>query len=171
VRRRSPIPRRSFASNCEFRNTAKHLKGIPTTIRRAHEVHPITALQTEYFLLGTPRRSEDIAYPTRTRHRFHSYSTLGRGFLTGTVKDTSDLGIYDVRTSRFPRFVGRAFDKNKVLIELKGTAWPNSCYQSHNLYAFGDDVVVYMQKWQQVHQSEAPRRLMFLVTHVTPKKR
>ncbi|MBB5327269.1 hypothetical protein HDF14_000874 [Edaphobacter lichenicola] len=75
------------------------------------------------------------------------------------------------RTSRFPSFVGRAFDKNKVLIELKRTAWANSCYQSHNLCAFGDDVVVYMQKWQQAHQSEAPRRLMFVVTHVTPKKR
>jgi hypothetical protein len=133
-------------------------------------VHPITALQTEYSFWKRHVEAK-ICLPYANSHRFHSYSTLGRGFLTSTVEYTSDLGIYDVRTSRFPSFVGRAFDKNKVLIELKGTAWPNSCYQSHNLYAFGDDVVVYMQKWQQAHQSEAPRRLMFVVTHVTPKKR
>ena len=89
----------------------------PSTIRRAHKVHPITALQTEYSLWE--RHVETKILPTLRELGigFIPYAPLGRGFLTGTVKDTSDLDIYDVRTSRFPRFVGQAFDHNKVLIE------------------------------------------------------
>jgi aryl-alcohol dehydrogenase-like predicted oxidoreductase len=88
-----------------------------TTIRRAHKVHPITALQTEYSLWERHVEAKILPTVRELGIGFIPYSPLGRGFLTGTVKDTSNLGFYDVRTSRFPRFVGEAFDKNKVLIE------------------------------------------------------
>lgn len=89
----------------------------PSTIRRAHKVHPITALQTEYSLWERHVEAKILPTLRELGIGFIPYAPLGRGFLTGTVKDTSDLDIYDVRTSRFPRFVGQAFDHNKVLIE------------------------------------------------------
>jgi aryl-alcohol dehydrogenase-like predicted oxidoreductase len=88
-----------------------------TTIRRAHKVHPITALQTEYSVWERHVEAKVLPTVRELGIGFIPYSPLGRGFLTGTVKDTSNLGFYDVRASRFPRFAGQAFDKNKVLIE------------------------------------------------------
>jgi aryl-alcohol dehydrogenase-like predicted oxidoreductase len=89
----------------------------PATIRRAHKVHPITALQTEYSLWE--RHVEDEILPTvrELGIGFVPYSPLGRGFLTGKIKDTSKLGSKDFRATRYPRFSGDAFDKNMVLVE------------------------------------------------------
>jgi aryl-alcohol dehydrogenase-like predicted oxidoreductase len=89
----------------------------PATIRRAHKVHPITALQTEYSLWE--RHVEDEILPTvrELGIGFVPYSPLGRGFLTGKIKDTSKLGSKDFRATRYPRFSGHAFDKNMVLVE------------------------------------------------------
>jgi aryl-alcohol dehydrogenase-like predicted oxidoreductase len=89
----------------------------PATIRRAHKVHPITALQTEYSLWE--RHVEDEILPTvrELGIGFVSYSPLGRGFLTGKIKDTSKLDSKDFRATRYPRFAGEAFDKNMVLVE------------------------------------------------------
>jgi aryl-alcohol dehydrogenase-like predicted oxidoreductase len=89
----------------------------PATIRRAHKVHPITALQTEYSLWE--RHVEDEIIPTcrELGIGFVPYSPLGRGFLTGTITKTSDLGANDSRTQRYPRFAGENFDKNQVLVE------------------------------------------------------
>jgi aryl-alcohol dehydrogenase-like predicted oxidoreductase len=89
----------------------------PATIRRAHKVHPITALQTEYSLWE--RHVEDEILPTvrELGIGFVPYSPLGRGFLTGTIKSTSDLGEKDVRSIRMPRFAAENFDKNQVLVE------------------------------------------------------
>jgi aryl-alcohol dehydrogenase-like predicted oxidoreductase len=88
----------------------------PATIRRAHKVHPITALQTEYSLWE--RHVEDEILPTvrELGIGFVPYSPLGRGFLTGAITKPSDLSEKDARTQRFPRFAGEAFDKNKVLV-------------------------------------------------------
>jgi aryl-alcohol dehydrogenase-like predicted oxidoreductase len=89
----------------------------PATIRRAHKVHPITALQTEYSLWE--RHVEDEILPTvrELGIGFVPYSPLGRGFLTGTITKPSDLGEKDFRTQRYPRFAGEAFDKNQILID------------------------------------------------------
>lgn len=89
----------------------------PATIRRAHRVHPITALQTEYSLWE--RHAEDEIFPTvrELGIGFVPYSPLGRGFLTGAIKSKSDLGEKDVRTLRMPRFAAENFDKNQVLVE------------------------------------------------------
>jgi aryl-alcohol dehydrogenase-like predicted oxidoreductase len=89
----------------------------PATIRRAHKVHPITALQTEYSLWE--RHVEEAILPTvrELGIGFVPYSPLGRGFLTGAIKKRSDLGEKDARTQRYPRFAGEAFDKNQVLVE------------------------------------------------------
>jgi len=87
----------------------------PATIRRAHAVHPIAALQTEYSLWT--RDPEDEVLPT-TRElgiTFIAYSPLGRGFLTGQIKKFDDLAADDYR--RFsPRFQGENFQKNLDLV-------------------------------------------------------
>ena len=92
-------------------------EAAPSTIRRAHKVHPITALQTEYSLWE--RHVEDEILPTvrELGIGFVPYSPLGRGFLTGRIKDTSKLDSKDMRATRYPRFSGEAFDKNMILVE------------------------------------------------------
>jgi aryl-alcohol dehydrogenase-like predicted oxidoreductase len=89
----------------------------PATIRRAHKVHPITALQSEYSLWE--RHVEAEILPT-LRHLgigFVPYSPLGRGFLTGAITKPADLSATDARFLRFPRFAGLNFDKNRILVE------------------------------------------------------
>jgi aryl-alcohol dehydrogenase-like predicted oxidoreductase len=92
-------------------------EAAPSTIRRAHKIHPITALQTEYSLWE--RHVEDEILPTvrELGIGFVPYSPLGRGFLTGKIKDTSKLDSKDFRASRYPRFSGEAFDRNMILVE------------------------------------------------------
>ncbi len=89
----------------------------PKTIRRAHKVHPITALQTEYSLWE--RHVEAAILPTvrELGIGFVPYSPLGRGFLTGTITKPSDLQSSDFRAQRYPRFAGENFDKNQVLVQ------------------------------------------------------
>ena len=89
----------------------------PATIRRAHSVHPITALQTEYSLFV--RHVEEEILPTLRELGigFVPYSPLGRGFLTGTIKSSADLPANDARAQRYPRFAADAIDQNVVLVE------------------------------------------------------
>lgn len=89
----------------------------PATIRRAHKVHPITALQTEYSLWE--RHVEDEILPTvrELGIGFVPYSPLGRGFLTGAITDKSQLGANDSRAQRYPRFADENFDKNQAIVE------------------------------------------------------
>ena len=89
----------------------------PATIRRAHKVYPITALQTEYSLWE--RTPEKEIFPTirELGIGFVPYSPLGRGFLTGTITKPSDLGESDARTQRMPRFARENFDKNQALVQ------------------------------------------------------
>jgi aryl-alcohol dehydrogenase-like predicted oxidoreductase len=89
----------------------------PSTIRRAHKVHPITALQTEYSLWERHAESEILPTLRELGIGFVPYSPLGRGFLTGAIKKPTDLGSEDSRTQRFPRFSGENFDKNQVLVD------------------------------------------------------
>jgi aryl-alcohol dehydrogenase-like predicted oxidoreductase len=89
----------------------------PATIRRAHKVHPITALQTEYSLWERHVEKEIIPTVRELGIGFVPYSPLGRGFLTGTLTKKSDLGDKDARAQRYPRFEGENFEKNQVLVE------------------------------------------------------
>jgi aryl-alcohol dehydrogenase-like predicted oxidoreductase len=87
----------------------------PKTIRRAHKVHPISALQSEYSLWE--REPEDEIIPTLRELGigFVPYSPLGRGFLTGQIKRFEDLAADDYRRNA-PRFQGDNFQKNIDLV-------------------------------------------------------
>jgi aryl-alcohol dehydrogenase-like predicted oxidoreductase len=89
----------------------------PATIRRAHKVHPITALQTEYSLWTREVEKEILPTVRELGIGFVAYSPLGRGFLTGKITRAEDLDRSDTRMQRFPRFIGEAFDKNMALVE------------------------------------------------------
>lgn len=91
-------------------------EAAPATIRRAHAVHPITALQTEYSLWS--REPEDEILPTirELGIGFVPYSPLGRGFLTGRIRSVDDLDDDDFR--RFnPRFQGDNLTANIAIVE------------------------------------------------------
>ena len=88
----------------------------PQTIERAHKVHPITALQSEYSLWERHVEEEILPTVRELGIGFVPYSPLGRGFLTGTLKP-GELGANDFRSRRYPRTAGEAFDKNQVLVE------------------------------------------------------
>ena len=94
-------------------------EAAPQTIRRAHRVHPVTALQTEYSLWS--RDPEDEILPTvrELGIGFVAYSPLGRGFLTGRFRRFEDLPADDYRRSS-PRFQGANFQKNLDLVDRVG---------------------------------------------------
>jgi aryl-alcohol dehydrogenase-like predicted oxidoreductase len=117
----------------------------PRTIERAHKVHPITALQTEYSLWT--RDVEDEILPTvrRLGIGFVPYSPLGRGFLTGRFKDQQSLDPTDYR-ARTPRFQGENFDKNLSLLkEVEALAAEKGATTGQIALAWvmaqGDDIV------------------------------
>jgi aryl-alcohol dehydrogenase-like predicted oxidoreductase len=89
----------------------------PATIRRAHKVHPITALQTEYSLWERHVEEEILPTVRELGIGFVPYSPLGRGFLTATITSKQNLGADDFRAERYPRFSDGALDKNQVLVE------------------------------------------------------
>ncbi len=88
----------------------------PETIRRAHDVHPITAVQTEYSLWS--RDVEDEVLPTLRELGIGlvAYSPLGRGFLTGQITSPDDFEPDDFRRTS-PRFMGENFARNLELVE------------------------------------------------------
>ncbi|AWM42109.1 aldo/keto reductase [Gemmata obscuriglobus] len=87
------------------------------TIRRAHRVHPITALQSEYSLWSRDVEHDILPTLRELGIAFVAYSPLGRGFLTGAITKPTDLDSGDARSQRFPRFAGAAFDQNLALVE------------------------------------------------------
>ena len=92
-------------------------EAAPATIRRAHAVHPISALQSEYSLFT--RDVEDEILPTLRGLGigFVAYSPLGCGFLTGQWKSIEDLPENDTRSARFPRFQEENFKENLRLVD------------------------------------------------------
>jgi aryl-alcohol dehydrogenase-like predicted oxidoreductase len=89
----------------------------PASIRRAHAVHPITALQTEYSLWERHVETEILPTVRELGIGFVAYSPLGRGFLAGRITKLADLADSDSRPKRFPRFAEGAFDKNRALVD------------------------------------------------------
>jgi aryl-alcohol dehydrogenase-like predicted oxidoreductase len=88
----------------------------PETIRRAHKVHPIAALQTEYSLWSREPEAETLKVTRELGIAFVPYSPLGRGFLTGQIKSPADLEPDDWRRN-MPRFQGENFQKNVDLAQ------------------------------------------------------
>ncbi len=101
-------------------------EAAPDTIRRAHAVHPISALQTEYSLWSREPEDELLGLTAELGITFVAYSPLGRGFLTGEIKTPDDLAPND-RRRMSPRFQRENFQKNLELVEeLQAMAWDKS---------------------------------------------
>ena len=86
------------------------------TIRRAHAVHPVTALQNEYSLWTRDPEAEILPLVRELGIGFVAYSPLGRGFLTGGIRSLSDLDDSDFRRQN-PRFAGEALAQNLRIVE------------------------------------------------------
>jgi aryl-alcohol dehydrogenase-like predicted oxidoreductase len=89
----------------------------PATIRRAHKVHPITALQTEYSLWTRDVEREILSVCRELGIGFVPYSPLGRGFLTGKFKSEADFAESDFRR-KHPRFQGENFQRNLQVVKV-----------------------------------------------------
>ncbi len=91
-------------------------EAAPATIRRAHAVHPIAALQTEYSLWTRDPEAEILATVRELGIGFVAYSPLGRGFLTGRIRRADDLAPDDWRR-RHPRFQGENLERNLAIVD------------------------------------------------------
>lgn len=97
------------------------------TLRKAHAVHPVSAVQTEYSLWSRDPENGMLETCKELGIAFVAYSPLGRGFLTGQIKRFEDLAENDWRRSA-PRFMGNNFEKNLALVEkVKSIAAEKNC--------------------------------------------
>jgi aryl-alcohol dehydrogenase-like predicted oxidoreductase len=115
----------------------------PETIRRAHAVHPIAAVQTEYSLLYCAEAEETRQATRDLGIGFVAYSPLGRGFLTGAIQDLSQV---DNRRAAHPRFQAENFAHNRALVaRFEAVAAGKGCTPAQLALAWvlaqGDDVV------------------------------
>jgi aryl-alcohol dehydrogenase-like predicted oxidoreductase len=92
----------------------------PRTIRRAHAVQPVTALQSEYSLWWREPEVEVLPTLEELGIGFVPFSPLGRGFLTGKISETTSFNSSDIR-STLPRFTPEARKANQALVDLLGT--------------------------------------------------
>jgi aryl-alcohol dehydrogenase-like predicted oxidoreductase len=120
-------------------------EAAPATIRRAHAVHPITALQTEYSLWSRDPEDELLATCRELGIAFVAYSPLGRGFLTGRYRSIDDLEPDDWRR-KSPRFQGENFQKNLELVtHVEAIAKARGCTAAQVALAWllsrGEDVI------------------------------
>ncbi|HZS22530.1 MAG TPA: aldo/keto reductase [Pseudonocardiaceae bacterium] len=91
-------------------------EAAPTTVRRAHAVHPLTALQTEYSLWTRDPEAEILPVVRELGIGFVAYSPLGRGFLTGQLRSTGQLDPGDFRRTN-PRFADGNLEQNLRIVE------------------------------------------------------
>jgi aryl-alcohol dehydrogenase-like predicted oxidoreductase len=89
----------------------------PDTIRRAHAVHPISALQTEYSLWTRDVEAEVLPTVRELGIGFVAYSPLGRGFLSGRYRSVEDFAESDSRRMRFPRFERENLERNLEIVD------------------------------------------------------
>ncbi len=119
-------------------------EAAPDTIRRAHAVHPIAAVQTEYSLLYRQEAERTLGVTRELGIGFVAYSPLGRGFLTGTIRNQADLA--GDRRGQHPRFMAANFDHNRALVaRLEAIAARKGCSPSSLVLAWllaqGEDIV------------------------------
>jgi aryl-alcohol dehydrogenase-like predicted oxidoreductase len=115
------------------------------TIRRAHAIHPITALQTEYSLWTRDPETEILATVRELGIGFVPYSPMSRGFLSGQITSPDDFAPDDAR-KYLPRFQGESFDQNIKLVDrVKQIATQKGCTPGQLalawLLAQGEDIV------------------------------
>jgi aryl-alcohol dehydrogenase-like predicted oxidoreductase len=120
-------------------------EAAPETIRRAHAVHPISALQTEYSLWSRDAEAEALPTVRELGIGFVAYSPLGRGFLTGGIRSVESLDERDFRR-RGPRFQGENLEHNLELVEqVEAIAQEKGVKASQIALAWvlarGDDIV------------------------------
>jgi aryl-alcohol dehydrogenase-like predicted oxidoreductase len=118
-------------------------EAAPDRIRRAHAVHPLAAVQTEYSLLYRQEAEETRKTTVELGIGFVAYSPLGRGFLTGAIKTFADV---DGRRAAHPRFQEQNFDRNRALVaKIEEIAAEKACTPAQVtlawLLAQGPDVV------------------------------
>ncbi|MBK4735555.1 aldo/keto reductase [Noviherbaspirillum pedocola] len=120
-------------------------EAAPATIRRAHAVHPISVLQTEYSLWSRDAEAEILPTVRELGIGYVAYSPLGRGFLTGQIRRIEDLPADDYRRNA-PRFQGENFQRNLDLVaEVESMARAKNCSAAQLALAWvlaqGEDIV------------------------------
>jgi len=120
-------------------------EAAPQTIRRAHQVHPITAVQTELSLWSRDAEAEVLPTVRELGIGYVAYSPLGRGFLTGQFKSPDDFPEDDFRRNH-PRFQRENFEKNIALVrEVEKMAQEKGCTTAQLALAWvlaqGKDIV------------------------------
>jgi aryl-alcohol dehydrogenase-like predicted oxidoreductase len=133
-------------------------EAAPATLRRAHRVHPISALQTEYSLWSRDPEEEILPTCRELGISFVAYSPLGRGFLTGRFKSVEDLGADDWRRNH-PRFQGENFTRNLELVRrVEQMASEKGCKASQLALAWelaqGEEVVPIPGTTRRAHLEE-----------------
>ena len=133
-------------------------EAAPATLRRAHRVHPISALQTEYSLWSRDPEDEILPVCRELGISFVAYSPLGRGFLTGRFKNVEDLGADDWRRNH-PRFQGENFTRNLELVRrVEQMASEKGCKASQLALAWvlaqGEEVVPIPGTTRRTHLEE-----------------
>jgi aryl-alcohol dehydrogenase-like predicted oxidoreductase len=120
-------------------------EAAPATLRRAHKVHPVAALQSEYSLWFRDPETQVLPVCRELGIGFVPFSPLGRGFLSGALKDTTTLTADDMR-KQLPRFQGSNFEQNLTLVRgLETMAARKGCSPAQLalawLLAKGHDIV------------------------------
>jgi aryl-alcohol dehydrogenase-like predicted oxidoreductase len=145
---KTPIEETAFALAALVREGKVRHIGLseagPATIRRAHAVHPIAALQTEYSLWSRDPEAELLPVLRELGIGFVPYSPLGHGFLTGKIRSPDDLADGDWRKTN-PRFTGENFQRNlRIVAEVEAIASEAGATSAQValawLLAQGDDV-------------------------------
>jgi aryl-alcohol dehydrogenase-like predicted oxidoreductase len=126
------------------------------TIRKAHAIHPITAIQSEYSLWSRDPEDEVLQTCKELGIAFVAYSPLGRGFLTGQIKTFEDFAPDDYRRMG-PRFQGENFNKNLALVkQLEQLAVQKGCTASQLALAW------VMQQGENIFAIPGTKRIKYL---------
>ncbi len=155
----------------ERAGTIRHLglsEAAPNTIRRAHRVHPITALQTEYSLWTRDPEEGALAACRELGIGFVAYSPLGRGFLSGRFRKAEDLPEDDFRRNH-PRFQGENFQRNLDLVRrVEEIAREKNCTPSQLALAWllfrGSDIVPIPGTKRRAYLEENVKALVVTLT-------
>ena len=120
-------------------------EAAPATIRRAHAVHPIAALQSEFSIFTRDVAEQSLPVTRELGIAYVAYSPLGRGWLSGKFKSAADFGAGDYR-GQHPRYSGEAFQQNLALVQkLSDIAARKGCTPSQLALAWvlaqGNDVI------------------------------